>query len=118
MPGENFYRVISIDKDGSRHYSQVVKVNISNKSGGVSIYPNPVKDGVIKLSFTGMANGNYAARLLGSNGALLLSKLLTVNGTNSLHTIQLGNKLPGGTYLLEIVHPDKTISVEKLIITK
>jgi len=118
MPGDNFYRIISIDKDGSKHYSQVVKVNISNKDGNVSIYPNPVKDGIVKLSFTGMAIGNYTARLVGSNGAMLLSKQLTVSGTNSLHTIQLSSKLPGGNYLLEITHPDKTKSIEHLIIAK
>ena len=117
VEGEHFYRICSIDLNGDKHYSQVVKVTISNKTGGgLKIYPNPVKNGIVNLIFSGMADGNYTAQILSSSGALLLSKQLTVSGTNSTQTIQPGNKLPAGVYLLEIIHPDKTKTIEQLII--
>ena len=43
LKGLNFYRIEAIDLDGSRKYSQVVKVN-AGKERLLRLYPNPCKD--------------------------------------------------------------------------
>lgn len=116
--GANYYRIVSIDNNGNKHYSQVVKVNISSIAGSISIYPNPVKDGIIKLRFTGMQPGNYTARLISANGAAVLVKQLSYNATGSVESIQTGNRLPAGNYVLELVSNNGTVTYNKLVIAK
>src|SRR5882757_7038889 len=40
--GVNFYRLRLIDRDGSKRYSSIVRVDLSGMNTGMSIYPNPV----------------------------------------------------------------------------
>ncbi len=45
-PSTYYYRIISIDKDGSKTYSQVKQVVINKEQVAISIFPNPAKDAV------------------------------------------------------------------------
>ena len=39
-----YYRILSVDKDGSKTYSEVKQVVMNNKQVAISIFPNPAKD--------------------------------------------------------------------------
>jgi beta-glucanase (GH16 family) len=52
-----YYQLQSIDKDGSKSYSEVRQLSFSNASGGVEVYPNPTKS---LITIKGLAVGeNY-----------------------------------------------------------
>ena len=48
VTGYNYYRIRSVDKNGKTSYTQVVKVNISTGIPIISIYPNPIENGITK----------------------------------------------------------------------
>jgi hypothetical protein len=118
VEGDNFYRVISTDKNGSRHYSQVVKVHMAKGKNSIQVYPNPVTNNLINLRFSRMTDGTYTARLLSSNGALVMTKKILLTGSNTMQPMTIPGELSNGNYLLEVIHPDKSKTIQSLIIAR
>ena len=104
--GYNYYRIRSIDLNGKTEYSKVVKVLIGSIKPSITVYPNPVKDGIINLQMPGEASGNYAIRLINKAGQEIMSKQIKhLTGSNS-EGIELKRFLASGIYQLEITKPD------------
>ncbi len=115
--GNNFYRVASIDKDGSKKYSQIIKVTIGKTGmGAITIYPNPVKGNMINLQFTNELTGDYKVRLINSNGQAVYSGKFTINSVNISQTLITNQQLQTGIYQLEIIKPNSTIEVKRAIV--
>ncbi len=91
----NYYRIKSIDADGSYQYSSVVKV--STLSSAVKAYPNPVVGR--KLFIEGLDAGKYTVNIYNVVGQRVSSSYLNVNGTSQL---SLPNSIKAGTYQLEL----------------
>jgi hypothetical protein len=107
--GTYYYRVRSIDNDGSVKYTSIIKVTISNGDHSITIYPNPIKDGIIKIRMTNMEKGKYTVRLLNSIGQVLMKTMLNYpGGENGYKTIDAITSLSKGVYQLEITGPDNT----------
>ncbi|MFZ4770629.1 MAG: beta strand repeat-containing protein, partial [Ferruginibacter sp.] len=47
--GNNFYRLVQVDKDGSKQISKVVVVNYSTRSEAFRLLNNPVDNGIIRF---------------------------------------------------------------------
>ena len=63
LPGYYYYRVKMIGKDGKIQYSNTVKVLIGSGKAAISIYPNPVINGVINLRFINQPAGKYGYKI-------------------------------------------------------
>jgi hypothetical protein len=113
VAGDNYYRIRCIETNGSKQYSKVVKVNIGKVKGTVSVYPNPVSGGTIKLKFANMKQGNYTARLFSTNGQLVLEKEIEHSGVNTIHQLQAA--IFKGTYNLELSNNGEEKIVIKVI---
>ncbi|MEP6948918.1 MAG: T9SS type A sorting domain-containing protein [Ginsengibacter sp.] len=75
--GKVFYRLKMIDADSRFAYSPVIWINIE-KTGGVSIYPNPVTDILnINIGNSGIIKTN--AGVYDANGRLLQNILINTN---------------------------------------
>ncbi|MEO5892864.1 MAG: T9SS type A sorting domain-containing protein [Ferruginibacter sp.] len=117
VTGNNFYRVKSVDLDGSKKYSLVVKVTrVKANAGSITIYPNPIKGNMVNLQFTNQSTGIYQVRLINNNGQVVYTGRLPVNSNNISQTIFTRKKLSGGIYQLEIKAPDNTINVQQAIV--
>ncbi len=111
--GNGFYRIKSIDLDGTAKFSEIVKVNNGTTGeAAVAIYPNPIQGNFINLQFANQATGLYQLRLINTNGQVVYSGKLQVNSPNSSQTIIANAKLPCGIYHLEIKAPDNKIQVK------
>ncbi|MEP6948564.1 MAG: T9SS type A sorting domain-containing protein [Ginsengibacter sp.] len=111
--GYNYYRIFSTDVTGKTAYSTVVKVNMGSVKQMISIYPNPVTDGIINLQFTNEPAGNYGIRLLNKLGQVMISKQINHVEGNSTEMIQLDKYSAHGIYQLEVTRPDgKTVNIE------
>lgn len=68
--GNNYYRLLQRDLDGKNSYSKVVNVELKKANTGISILPNPVVNGQLKLQL------HQASRITiyNSQGASVLSK--------------------------------------------
>lgn len=110
----NYYRIRCITKDGISTYSQIVKVSVESASS-VTVFPNPIVQGAINLQFTNEAAGSYEIRLINPVGEVVVSKTLNQSSGNNKETIHCGH-LSKGIYQLEITKPDKSLTIESIVV--
>ena len=114
--GYNYYRVRSIDVNGKAAYTQVVKVLYGSAiSQEISIFPNPVVNGVVNLQLTNQAEGIYNVRVLNSLGQPVLSKQIRNSEGNVSEKIQLNKNIGKGIYQVEITKPGGDIKMIQII---
>ncbi|MEO6733000.1 MAG: Ig-like domain-containing protein [Ferruginibacter sp.] len=114
--GNNFYRIRSVNLDGSFEYTNVVVVKLDKPVSGIRIYPNPVTNGIIGAEFKNMAEGIYKVRLLNNLGQAIFSKTVNHAQGTSLENIESNYKLIAGIYQLEVTSPTKEITMIKVIV--
>ena len=97
-PGNNFYRLKMVDKDGTIAYSNTVLVkNIGDMQ--IQVFPNPTADWLY-VSIPNFANSKpIIASLLDANGRLISKPLLKPGSNNA---IQVGY-LNAGVYTLQCI---------------
>ena len=118
-PGEYYYRIKSVSKNGVVTYSDAVKVKVVKGSPALYVFPNPVTNGTIQLQLNKAAAGTYSTRLYGSNGQLVTSEIIYhEGGGTATKTIKPAAVLNSGTYQLEITSPDNKVTVIKIIVNK
>lgn len=113
--GYNYYRIKSVDNSGLVKYTQVVKVQLGGKAG-ITISPNPVQGNFVNIFINQPLAGKYGIRLTNIAGQAVYNKEVTHNGGSASQSFVLPSALSGGVYQLEVIAPDNTRQVEKLII--
>jgi len=99
--GTNYYRLQSVDKDGSYTYSKVVSALFTINNSPLTIYPNPAKDNIT-------INGNHIASIqVLDNIGRLVSVQSVKDATNPSITVA---SLPAGVYHLRIQTTDGSIN--------
>ena len=117
ITGISFYRIRSVDQDGAKKYSVILKVANGNTSNGsIALYPNPIQENVINLQFTNQLKGLYQLRLISNNGQVMYTGNLQINSSNISQTIVTGKQLPNGIYQLEIKAPGNVVYLKKAIV--
>ncbi|HSY76938.1 MAG TPA: T9SS type A sorting domain-containing protein, partial [Bacteroidia bacterium] len=109
--GSYYYRIRSIDNAGAIEYSKTVEVVIGKGIiKGIAVYPNPVTDEILHLQMNNMPAGEYGIRVMDVSGQVILTETINHDTFSETQLIQLNKGLANGMYLLEIIHPDKTIT--------
>ncbi|MEO8769743.1 MAG: T9SS type A sorting domain-containing protein [Ferruginibacter sp.] len=114
--GDNFYRIKSVGVGSDIKYSEVVKVNVAGDPSMIAVYPNPVKNGFIGISFTDQPKGYYDIKLFGTNGQLVLSQGINHPGGSQRIKFPIGSNFAQGVYNLEIILPAKKKRIFKVVI--
>ena len=109
IEGYNYYRVKSVDVDGKTAYTNVVKVLIGSLKQDITIYPNPITDGMIHLQLMNQPEGKYGIRLLNKLGQTIVNKQITHAGGNATELINWDYNLAHGIYQLEVTKPDGSV---------
>ena len=115
MPGTYYYRIRSVDIKGKVSYTENVRVMIGNGKSLITIYPNPVKDGIINLHLINEPAGKYKIRLLNPLGQVITSKQITKGEGSSKETVKWDYRLSHGVYNLEVTRPDGSIHIIKVM---
>jgi hypothetical protein len=110
--GINYYRIKTVEKDGTISYSEIRKVTFG-KGGDVIIYPNPVQTGVVNITLTGsMINKSATVSILSMDGKLISQQQIA--NTNQTETIDV-SRLASGSYIVRLITKaevvNKTIQV-------
>ncbi len=113
--GYNYYRIKSVDVNGKIEYSKVVKVFIASAMQRITVYPNPIKEGIINIQLINQAKGTYAAKLVNANGETVLARKIDHDGSSSNKVINVQNIVARGIYSLEITTPEGKSVTNKLI---
>jgi hypothetical protein len=104
--GNNYFRLRTVDIDGSSELSTIVSVRSNCNANVISLYPNPAKN---MVTVTGL-NGTNNLRLVDNLGQLVR----TIKTINSSETINVSG-LPAGIYMLQVVQNDKLIQNIKVV---
>lgn len=88
--------------DGSYHYSDIVSIRLKDNKNEIRVYPNPVKDGVITLQFSGMRAGRFTGSVFNASGQKVLQREVVHTGNTSVQSVALHKKLPHGLYRLRV----------------
>jgi hypothetical protein len=97
---------------------QIAKSNLENKyTGQISVYPNPVTDNNITLSFARIPAGDYTLELTDIVGRRVMQQRVVVQGEGQTQNIALKASDARGTYLLRIVDRSKqTVFSQKVLV--
>lgn len=81
----------------------------------ITIYPNPIVDGIINLQFINEPAGKYGIRLLNPLGQVIVSKQIERADGNSAESIKWDYKQAHGIYQLEVTKPDGSVKIIKVM---
>ncbi len=113
--GTNYYRLKIVDNNGKYTYSQVIKIQIAAQKSSISIYPNPITDGIIRLQFLNQPKGKYNIRLMNNLGQLIMQRQMVFQEENFTVPINWNYNLSHGIYQLQVVRPDGSIKELKVL---
>lgn len=100
LPGDNYYRLLQTEPDGSITYFPILKINRSTTSQPVlALYPNPVSDQAL-LQLTHSENGPVTLSVFNAGG-MLLQHWTVQKETASFQKSFSFFKLPPGSYVLQ-----------------
>ena len=86
-------------------------------NNGISIYPNPVTNGLVKVSFADQPTGKYSVDLIDITGKLIQTKEVNIKSSMQIEEIRIPRSVSGGSYLLKINGVNNTVSVtNKLVV--
>ncbi len=106
-----YYRLKSVDLDGSFTWSEIVSVNANQaKTTAVSVYPNPFNSN-LTVSLT--ANAQAQVELVSLEGITVFTQAVNAD-QNGMVSLEGLNKLANGVYFVKITVNGET-SVTKLI---
>lgn len=84
---------------------------------GISVYPNPVTNGVTRVSFANQPTGRYEVQLLDLSGRLITAKEINVNSESQVEEIRFPELSVKGNYLLRISGAsNKTAFTSKIVV--
>lgn len=92
--GVNYYRFKMVDIDGKYTYSEIRTVRFEHAGLVVTIYPNPVKDGIVYINTSVPCSRMELRDITGK-----MIKTVNVNGIRNSLSL---SGLPTGTYILSV----------------
>lgn len=108
--GINYYRLLSIDNDGTiGTYVEVQTVKVSSLSAeSIQVYPNPVKGNVINVILNGYSLGDYTYKLVNATGATVQKGNVNYNGSN----LSIATSASAGVYVLYLSNGKNVIKAK------
>lgn len=99
--GINYYRLQSIDKNGSSSYSKVISVSFSAKSNRYLVYPTIIRSGIVNISTSDAVAGKAIIRLVDINGKSLQTTNISIANGSNVIPFKV-NAVAKGSYILQI----------------
>lgn len=112
-----YYRLKSIDNDGTYSYGSIVKVMFDKISQTITVSPNPIMGNAVNIQLANQPNGKYTFALINNIGQIVY----TNNAVNNSNNINLRFNLPAtitnGNYQLKVSMPNNDVQYQKVVIT-
>ena len=101
-----YYKVSSVDFDGSIKYSNIVSVKNTAVKNELTIYPNPVTNGIMNLNVSSLKNQIYTYKLINYLGQAVDNGTLNLTTNNSVVSVNLKSFVSPGVYTFKVVGED------------
>ncbi len=103
LSGDGYYRIVSVDNDGTLQNSDIISVNRGGGNLEVELSPNPSIEG-FNLKFFGEASKEIVVKIFSSEGSLVEEKQLEKNTS----AITIGEHLEAGIYFVRVSNSIET----------
>ncbi|MGF2413835.1 MAG: T9SS type A sorting domain-containing protein, partial [Ferruginibacter sp.] len=110
-----YYRIKQVDINGRTSFSDTRTLRLDNKENGITVFPNPVKDGFyISIPLSNAGNHKVKLSLTNASGQLIgLKEITAAQATN--YYFDISNKtIAAGNYNLQIILGEEIIGTKKL----
>lgn len=97
-----FYRIKAIGVNNYVRYSNIATIAGLRQQQGITVYPNPVSDGILYVYFHDQQPGDYTVQLSNKLGQVVYRSTVAIINNDQLETISIKNQLPAGSYQLSI----------------
>lgn len=87
-------------------------------SKGIAVYPNPVTNGVVKLSFANQPAGKYQVQLLDLSGRMINSSEVNINAKSQVAELRLPELSVKGSYFIKIFNEINKVSATSKIVVQ
>jgi hypothetical protein len=88
-----------------------------NLRPGISVYPNPVTEGMVRLSFAEQPAGRYRIQLLDITGRVIRTQEVNINGPAQIETLRFPELSVKGSYLVQVTNEANKVHVtEKVVV--
>jgi len=87
------------------------------RGNGISVYPNPVTNGSVNVSFADQPEGKYQVQLLDLNGKLISTQEVNIAGKYQVHNLNIPD-VAKGNYLIKVVSELNKVSVTSKILVQ
>ena len=85
---------------------------------GITIYPNPVTNSLVKLSFTDQPAGKYKVQLYDMSGKLLTAREIVVENKVQVEEFRLPDAITKGSYMIKVFNETNNISFNSKIVVQ
>ncbi len=87
-------------------------------NNGIAVFPNPVTNGMVNLSFSKQPAGKYQVQLLDIDGKLISSKEITINSDTQTESFRFPELTAKGNYLLKVSSEENKVNVTNKIVVQ
>jgi hypothetical protein len=85
----------------------------------ISVYPNPVTNGFVRLSFDNQPKGKYQVQFMDVSGKVISTREVTINNRVQVAEFQLPEVMASGNYLVKVTSTKNKVSiVNQLVVYK
>lgn len=102
-----YYRIRSIGASGESKYSPIVRVSGGDVKSAITLLTNPV-NGTLNLQLTKEPKGKYDLILSSMDGKQVFRDYIQHGGESAVYPVVLPATVSKGTYILNVVTPEKT----------
>jgi len=116
VTGNNYYRILQIDIDGTSSYSTIATCNFVGKAKNASlkIFPNPTDGNITVIAFSVYdVKSEKQITIENTLGEIIYRK--TIDGSIDKISIDALSKAPKGIYIIRLTMPSGMLS-EKVIV--
>ena len=82
----------------------------------ISVYPNPVTNGSVKVSFNDLPAGKYQVQLMDIDGKLIKSKDVVINSATQVENFSFPDVAKGSYFIKVLNEPNKVSVTNKLVV--
>jgi endoglucanase len=111
---KRYFRVASLEADGHKTTSAIIAAACKSKNT-LAVFPNPVSEGSLNISYSFGKSQNVKIELINSNGQLLERKNIFSNEEENKAVLDVSN-LPKGLYFVRLVGEGNEVLSTKIAV--